>query len=117
MCTHTRRTSNIPLKQRNVLVSLATRPIGASASETYWVKKGICLLRSLMNWGIIIQHSATTVNNIQIQFRKYCKAMDLCKSHGGRERQTAEKRATGMFWVPTQGWVFGVRCCWNQLTC
>lgn len=26
-----------------------------------------------MNWGIIIQHSASTINNIQIQFRKYCK--------------------------------------------
>lgn len=26
-----------------------------------------------MNWGIIIQRSAPTINNIQIQFRKYCK--------------------------------------------
>lgn len=49
VCTHTRGTSNIPLKRRNVLVSVATRPTSASACETYWVKKGICLLRSLMN--------------------------------------------------------------------
>lgn len=36
VCTHTCSTSNIPLKQRNVLVSVATRPTGASARETYW---------------------------------------------------------------------------------
>lgn len=39
VCTHTCSTFNIPLKQRNVLVSVATRPTGASASETYWGKK------------------------------------------------------------------------------
>lgn len=39
-------------------------------------KKGICLLRSLMNWEIIIQHSTTT-EDPQIHSRKYFKERGL----------------------------------------
>lgn len=105
MCTRARThsTFNIPLKQKRSGFRSNKDGIGASASETYWGEKGICLLRILMNWGIIIQCSAT-IKDIQIQFRKYCKEygglmrIPQRRAVGGMGRRQRE-RATGMFWV------------------
>lgn len=54
-------------------------------------REGICLLRSLMNWEIIIQCSATTKDK-QIDSGKYFKEHGLSQSprrQGGSERQQA----------------------------
>lgn len=101
MYMHTSSTFNIPLKQRNVLVSVATRTRSVPQPVKLIGGKGICLLRRLMNWGIIIQSSAT-INNLQTQFRKYCKEygglmkIPQRQGAGGRGRKQREG-ATGMF--------------------
>ena len=102
-CTHIRslqRTIKIEREKKKVLVSVATRPLGASARESYWgEKKGICLLRSLMNWEIIIQRSTTTKDK-QIHSRKYFKEHRLSQIPGkqrvGVRGSKQGEKATGM---------------------